>query len=94
MVCNARRVGVYLIGCVVFSNGLHIDSCGSGTGSILLDNVRCNGDESSITECTHNPWGSHNCGHHEDAACRCYYGNGDYYDSSSCDSMYTCNDIA
>jgi len=26
-----------------------------------LDNVNCNGNEESIQNCPHNPWGSHNC---------------------------------
>ncbi|XP_038068391.1 scavenger receptor cysteine-rich domain-containing group B protein-like isoform X2 [Patiria miniata] len=42
---------------------------------ILLDEVRCVGDEGRLAECPHNGWGVHNCGHYEDVAIRCGYQN-------------------
>ncbi|KAF5894520.1 deleted in malignant brain tumors 1 protein-like, partial [Clarias magur] len=44
---------------------------GRGSGQIWMDNVRCSGRESSITQCTHNGFGSHNCNHGEDAGVTC-----------------------
>ena len=44
---------------------------GAGSGQIWLDNVNCVGSEDSIENCPHNGWGSHNCGHHEDASVVC-----------------------
>ncbi|XP_046863464.1 deleted in malignant brain tumors 1 protein-like [Xenia sp. Carnegie-2017] len=43
----------------------------NGNGKIWLDNVYCKGHESSISNCPHNGWGVHNCGHHEDAGVIC-----------------------
>ncbi|XP_076961482.1 scavenger receptor cysteine-rich domain-containing protein DMBT1-like [Callospermophilus lateralis] len=42
-----------------------------GTGHIMLDDVRCTGNEAKVWRCTHNGWLSHNCGHHEDASAIC-----------------------
>ncbi|KAM3623818.1 uncharacterized protein V6R79_015879 [Siganus canaliculatus] len=44
---------------------------GSGSGPIWMDNVYCNGNEPSITDCRHSGFGIHNCGHHEDASVIC-----------------------
>ena len=44
---------------------------GRGSGRIWLDNVKCDGDENRLEDCTANAWGSHNCGHNEDAGVSC-----------------------
>ena len=44
---------------------------GSENQSIFLDNVVCQGTESSLLECDTNPIGEHNCDHSEDAGVRC-----------------------
>ncbi|NXH17276.1 DMBT1 protein, partial [Bucco capensis] len=44
---------------------------GEGTGDILLDNVVCTGDESSLEQCSHRGIGTHDCYHKEDAGVIC-----------------------
>ncbi|XP_077360971.1 scavenger receptor cysteine-rich domain-containing group B protein isoform X2 [Festucalex cinctus] len=44
---------------------------GQGTGTILLDNLKCNGTEVSLHNCSHIAWDVHNCDHSEDAGVTC-----------------------
>jgi len=47
------------------------NSGGLGYGRIWLDDLGCSGSELSLGQCSHNPWGSHNCGHGEDVSITC-----------------------
>lgn len=44
---------------------------GQGEGVIWLDDVNCNGNESSLEHCQHPSFGENNCGHSEDAGVIC-----------------------
>ena len=44
---------------------------GQGSGTILLDEVRCTGDESNIFHCPHDGFENHDCFHFEDTGVRC-----------------------
>ena len=53
-------------------NGVAIHNrFGSGRDPIWLDTVTCTGNERSLTECGHIPWGQHDCRHSEDVAISC-----------------------
>ncbi|OCT92261.1 scavenger receptor cysteine-rich domain-containing group B protein [Xenopus laevis] len=44
---------------------------GRGNGYILFDNVKCQGNESSLLQCSYIRWNVHNCDHSEDAGVLC-----------------------
>ncbi len=44
---------------------------GQGSGPVWMDDVDCQGKESSLFSCTHRGWGVTNCGHGEDASVVC-----------------------
>ena len=54
-------------------------SYGSTTGMIWLDNVRCSGTESRLTNCLTTILGSNDCSHSEDVAIECNDGPGSPY---------------
>ncbi|CAH1790454.1 unnamed protein product, partial [Owenia fusiformis] len=53
------------------SEGATYRTVGGGTGPIWLDNIACGGSETTLFECRHNGFGSHNCGHGEDVGITC-----------------------
>ncbi|KAJ4919694.1 hypothetical protein JOQ06_022373, partial [Pogonophryne albipinna] len=59
------------LGCGSALSAPHSAHYGQGTGPIWLDDVGCSGSESSVTECAHPGFGTHNCGHSEDAGVFC-----------------------
>ena len=56
---------------------------GNSTQKIWLDDMWCSGYEMSVASCSFRGWGSHDCGHNEDAGVICKEkdpGKREYYD--------------
>ncbi|XP_053183009.1 deleted in malignant brain tumors 1 protein [Scomber japonicus] len=68
---NDANVVCRQLGCGRARSALQNAAFGQGSGPIWLDDVFCFGNESSITECRHQGFGVHNCGHIEDASVVC-----------------------
>lgn len=62
-----HQLGFSSIGSIGHSNA----AFGEGTGLILLDNLRCNGLENKLFDCTKGTVGNTNCQHHQDAGVVC-----------------------
>lgn len=65
--CNYTIVSINRENAIAYSSAYF----GAGTGQIWLDNLACTGTETDIADCPYINWGSHNCGHYEDAGVAC-----------------------
>ena len=72
-VIACRQLGFATEGARVQVGGQGYGATGTtpGTGQIWLDELRCTGEEETIADCPHNPWGNHNCIHAEDLGLCC-----------------------
>ncbi len=52
-------------------DAVSVSTHGNGSGLIWLDDVKCLGTESSLTDCQHQTWGDNDCGHSEDVGIDC-----------------------
>ncbi|KAM9849119.1 scavenger receptor cysteine-rich domain-containing group B protein-like [Aulostomus maculatus] len=59
------------LGCGKAVSTPHSASFGEGSGPIWLDNVKCQGGESSLFDCSHKDFGRNNCDHSQDASVVC-----------------------
>ena len=71
---NLQVAHVYcrMLGYTRAVNYHHSARWGKGDGPIWLDEVKCDGTEFRVEDCTHNGWGNSDCEHHEDAGVLCH----------------------
>ena len=62
-----RQLGYSTLNAVALGNAYY----GRGIGTIWLDDVRCSGSESNLTDCSNSGWANDDCSHHEDVSVEC-----------------------
>ncbi|XP_052085685.1 deleted in malignant brain tumors 1 protein-like [Mytilus californianus] len=66
---NAAKVACKQLG---FSNGVSLgNSVEEGSGTIMLDQLKCTGSESKLYRCPSNAWKENDCSHSEDVGVNC-----------------------
>ncbi|KAH0626618.1 hypothetical protein JD844_001702 [Phrynosoma platyrhinos] len=65
------RVVCRQLGCAAAINATRNAHFGKGEGRIWLDELRCTGTESALSQCPARPWGENDCHHGEDAGVIC-----------------------
>ncbi|KAF5895094.1 deleted in malignant brain tumors 1 protein-like, partial [Clarias magur] len=68
---NDAQVVCRQLGCGIAVSAHESAAFGQGSGPLWMDDVKCSGRESSITQCSHMGFGSHECNHGEDAGVTC-----------------------
>uniref|UniRef100_A0A3B3XEK4 SRCR domain-containing protein n=1 Tax=Poecilia mexicana TaxID=48701 RepID=A0A3B3XEK4_9TELE len=68
---NDAHVACRQLGCGPATSTSTGGAFGPGTGPIWLDEVACLGNETSLNECQHNGFETHNCGHSKDVIVVC-----------------------
>ena len=68
---NDTKVVCRELDCGTALSAPHKARFGEGTGQIWLDEVACSGSERSVSMCQHSGFGTHNCGHGQDAGVVC-----------------------
>ncbi|XP_061114999.1 deleted in malignant brain tumors 1 protein-like isoform X1 [Conger conger] len=79
---NDAVVACRELGCPSPDPGVLGSVFGSGFGAILLDDLRCTGNESSLFHCPSRGLGVHNCDHTNDVSVACTGSNSDEYNGT------------
>ncbi|XP_071478052.1 scavenger receptor cysteine-rich domain-containing protein DMBT1-like [Diadema antillarum] len=69
--CYAREVKTIMLGFLEAAAAPLEARYGPGSGSIILDDVSCDGQEENLADCEHRGFKSHKCVHEEDASVVC-----------------------